>query len=130
MKHLMWILPVLVGLLLAGCDGFGLYGKVSDEELFGDHLNARLVISDKGPENDAKYIMYEAFNLARKWPEAERLTLQIVIVSKRKVELDFGRHRWDNLAEMRELENKLVYVDKNKAKLRSLQNKLKQFLSK
>ncbi|MCD4829940.1 MAG: hypothetical protein K8R90_10975 [Candidatus Cloacimonetes bacterium] len=128
MKRMIWLAPLALALLLLGCDGFGLFGKVTDEQLYGDLLTAKLTISDKGPENDAKFIMYEVFNLAQKWPEAERITLQITIISKSKEELDFGRHSWSDISEIRGYENKLEFIDKEKNLLLRIRRKLRKFL--
>jgi len=130
MKRLIWMVALAVAILLAGCDGFGLFGKISDEQFYGDHISATLTLNDKGAENDAKFIMYEVFHLARKWPDADRMTLQINIMSKRKEMLDFGRHRWDDLDEIRGYENKLEFIEKEKNSLIRLRRKLQSFLNK
>lgn len=130
MKRLLWLVPIAIALLITGCDGFGLYGKITDEQIYGDRLSAKLTLPDKGPENDAKFIYYEVFNLARKWPEAKSVTLEITIISKRKEHLDFGRHTFSDLEEMRKHENKITYTEANKGKLRKMTRNLRSFLKK
>ncbi len=130
MKRIAWFAPILLAVLLFGCDGFGFYGKVTNEQVYADHISATLTMNDNGPENDARFIMYEVFNLACKHKDAERLTLQILVITKSKEQKDFGRHSWDDLSNVRSYENKLEYAEKEKSQLLSLRRKLTSLLEK